>query len=492
MATSRPAGVIAARAPLSSGALVPLVGGLGIALGLVILLVGPLWIGAAALGLAVVAIILRSPYIGLLGYLAIEYIRPGEMFPTLGAAHIQRLAGLVLLVSVAVLQVIRELRRRRGIGVATAPPLISTDGQSLALLALLGVMFASVATAHWKSMSLASAIEFGKTVLAYLLILYLVRGQRQARHLLWLFVAIVGWHAVWAVHGYLAGSSVTFAQNMYRATGPNNLLGEPNALASLLASATPVMAYLALAERSRLLKVVAVSLMVIAVWGVIFTASRAGVVALAGVALYVVLNSRRRILVLGMLAVGAALVWLAMPQDNRDRILSIARYEQDASALGRLEAWAAARRMFAERPLLGVGIGGFMAAHGDLYSRASAPSYLDSHSLFYQVIAEIGLLGLIAFTTFIVLVVRNQMRARRLLSRLSARRSHAYLMLVALGASLLSLLIAGISGHNLFRFTYYLIAALTLVYLREAQDTAAASPVTAVESEPEPWAALRS
>jgi len=485
MAISRPGGVVAVRTPLSSSALAPLVGGLAIALGLAILLVGPFWIGAATLGLAAVAIILRSPYVGLLGYLAIEYIRPGEMFPTLGAAHVQRLAGLVLLGSVAMLQVIRELRRRSRIGVAEAPPLISADSQSLALLALLGVMFASVATAHWRYVSLASAIEFAKIVLAYFLILYLVRGQRQARHLLWLFAAIVGWHAAWAVHGYLTGSSVTFAQNMYRATGPNTLLGEPNALASLLASATPIMAYLALAERSRLLKLVAVSLVLVAVWGVVFTASRAGVLALAGVALYVVLNSRRRILVLGMLAAVAALVWLAMPQDNRDRILSIARYEQDASALGRLQAWAAARKMFADRPLLGVGVGGFMAAHGDLYSPASVPSYLDSHSLFYQVIAEIGLLGLIAFTTFMALVVRNQVRARRLLNRLSARRGHAYLMLIALGGSLLSLLIAGISGHNLFRFTYYLIAALTVVYLREAQATAAASPVAAVEPEPE-------
>jgi O-antigen ligase len=440
----------------------------------------PLALGVLA-GVAVTVIVFRSPFAGLLIYIAIEFIRPGEIFPALDAFHIQGVFGLLLLTALALVWVSHALQRRHGETVAEEAGSLGVEGQSLALLALLGTMFASVATAHSKMSSLISAVEFARIVVFYFVIIYLVRTERQARLVIWLYVLIVGWHAAWAVYGYLTGTSVSFAQNIWRATGSNVLFGNFNALAALVASTVPFAACLVAVERKWGLRILAGAVAVIGAWAVIFTASRAGAVALGAVLLYLVLNSRRRMLALGLAAAVAAGLWLAMPQENRERILSIEHYEQDASALGRLDSWAAARRMFADRPLLGVGIGGFRRAHGDLYSSPYYPSYLDSHSVFFQALAEIGLLGLVAFASFIALVVRNQVRARQVLRRVGAVRSHAYYMLVALGGGLLSMLVSGISANNLFKSSYYLIAALTLVYLRLAwnRQTAWSSEVVA-------------
>jgi hypothetical protein len=63
-------------------------------------------------------------------------------------------------------------------------------------------------------------------------------------------------------------------------------------------------------------------------------------------------------------------------------------------------------------------------------------------------------------------------------------------MLVALGGCLLSMLVSGIAQHNLFKFTYYLIAALTLVYLREADSRVAAPSAETVERPAQPTPAL--
>jgi len=452
---------------------------LALAVALIAALLGLALVGAplpalgALLALAAGALVLRSPYLGLLGYIAIEYIRPGEMSATLGGLHLQRIAALGLLGAVCLVQVTRTLRAREGRAENPPPPLISTNAQSLALFALLGVMFASVLTAHWKSWSLLSALDFAKTVVAYLLILHLVRSERQARGLLWLFALIVGWHAAWAGWGYLTGQSVTYAQGIYRAVSFNTLLGEPNALASLMASALPVLVYLALAERSRPLKLIAIALAPIVVGGIVFTGSRTGVLSVLGVAVYLALHSRRKALAIGAIALMVAMTFAALPQDRRERILSIGNYNEDGSAVGRFRAWQAALQMFADRPLLGVGPGGFMAAHGDVYSSRSHPSYLDAHNLFFQIIAEIGLLGLIAFGTFVALVIRNQVVARRLLRQRGLSGGHAYAMLLALGGSLVSLLITGVAGHTLFRFGYYFVGGLTLVYLRGAKATPA-------------------
>ena len=438
----------------------------GLLLGIGLVLGSVPFVVAVFAGVTAIAIVLRSPYAGLLVYIAIEFVRPGEMFPALEAFHIQGVFGLLLLSALVLAWVSHALRHRDSEAVDEAVPSCGVEGQSWALIALLGTMFASVATAHSRTWSLISAVEFARIVAFYLVIVHLVRTERQARLVIWLYVVIVGWHSAWAVYGYLTGTSVMFAQNILRATGSNVLFSNFNALAALVASTVPFMACLVAVERKWGLRILAAALAVTGVWAVIFTASRAGAVALGTVMLYLVLHSRRRMLALSLAAAVVASLWLAMPQENRERILSIERYNQDASALGRLDAWAAATRMFLDRPLLGVGIGGFRAAHGDLYSSPYSPSYLDSHSVFFQVLAEIGLLGFLAFLAFLALVVRNQVRARRALQRLGATRSHAYYMLVALGGGLLSMLVSGISANNLFKSSYYLIAALTLVYLR--------------------------
>jgi len=477
---ARSDGTLADRPPLRSALQITLFVSVGLLLGIGLVLGSVPFVVAVLAGVTAIAIVLRSPYAGLLIYIAIEFVRPGEMFPALGAIHIQAVFGLLLLGALVLAWVSHALRRRDSEAVDEAVPSFGVEGQSLALIALLGTMFASVATAHSRTWSLISAVEFARIVAFYFVIVYLVRTERQARLVIWLYVVIVGWHSAWAVYGYLTGSSVTFAQNMVRATGPNVLFNNPNTVAALVASTVPFMACLVAVERKWGLRIFAAALAVTGVWAVIFTASRAGAVALGTVVLYLVLHSRRRMLALGLAAAVVASVWLAMPQANRERILSIGHYDQDDSALGRLDAWAAGTRMFADRPLLGVGIGGFREAHWDLYSSPYSPSYLDSHSLFFQVLAEIGLLGLLAFISFIALVVRSQVRARRALRRLGATGSHAYYMLVALGGGLLSMLVGGIFGHNLFRFTYYLIAALTLVYLRIASSWQADSSTEAV------------
>ncbi len=72
---------------------------------------------------------------------------------------------------------------------------------------------------------------------------------------------------------------------------------------------------------------------------------------------------------------------------------------------------AVAARMFLDHPVLGVGSGRFIRFFAD-YSSASGASYLWSHSLYARLLAEQGLVGLLAFLAVVGAVLHAAVRAR--------------------------------------------------------------------------------
>ena len=93
------------------------------------------------------------------------------------------------------------------------------------------------------------------------------------------------------------------------------------------------------------------------------------------------------------------------PDEFVDRITSIKDYDEDESALGRLDAWGAGVRMFADHPFFGVGAGAFSVAYGIQYKppTAIAANWREAHSVYFQVLGEMGMAGI--FTVFGLAVV---------------------------------------------------------------------------------------
>ena len=92
-------------------------------------------------------------------------------------------------------------------------------------------------------------------------------------------------------------------------------------------------------------------------------------------------------------------VWLAMPEQWHERMSSIGEYQQDGSALGRINAWYFAMNV-AKAHLLG---GGFMVFNPAMF-RIYAPNPTDfhaAHSIFFQVLGEHGYIGLTIFLSLI-------------------------------------------------------------------------------------------
>jgi putative inorganic carbon (HCO3(-)) transporter len=173
-------------------------------------------------------------------------------------------------------------------------------------------------------------------------------------------------------------------------------------------------------------------------------------------------KSPRRYVAVPALAGVLVVAWLLMPARYQERLLSLPQYQQDSSSVGRLQAWAAGWKMFTERPVLGVGAGNFSTAHALHYSQLSHPSWLSAHSVYVQVLSELGVLGGICFVALVWVYLRTHRRLRRWLREAGFSQHWAMLVSQALEVSMIATLVTGIWGHNLYRFRYPMLAALTV------------------------------
>jgi O-antigen ligase len=155
-------------------------------------------------------------------------------------------------------------------------------------------------------------------------------------------------------------------------------------------------------------------------------------------------------------------VWAVIPESYQGRFKSIENRENDMSYQNRVRAWHAGWEMFKDYPITGVGTGVFPNANGaEYWPGAGRKIWLQPHSLYVQLLAEQGILGVIAFVAFLISVFSGNLKLRRALKDLKEPPTWASKFPLACTLIFLVLLFTGYSGHSLYRHTWYMMAALT-------------------------------
>jgi len=278
------------------------------------------------------------------------------------------------------------------------------------LLLLIGVLISFLGV-YWVSAYKETLTGLLIELTSYFLILNLSARRREFfLVLIWFlmltgFVSFLGARAYWAHMGdpYFRTSGVT-----------GGIFESGNDFSQLLCMFIPVAVMLARVVRNVWAKSGFWCLGVLFVAVVTMTGSRGGFVGLVVIAVLLAWYSKRRGLALALLPAIAAVFFVLSPGFFVERIQSMTSYGQDESAQGRLAAWAAARRIFVSRPLTGVGLGCFQFAAREYGSGAD----LVAHNSFYQILAELGLVGIVAFVGMIVYALLATHRAA---VRLNAR-----------------------------------------------------------------------
>ncbi len=250
---------------------------------------------------------------------------------------------------------------------------------------------------------------------------------------------------------------------------PETMIADNNQLAVGLLVALPLMNFLRMHSAHRLIRVGLVITMVLTLLAVLGSYSRGALIALAAVAVFFWLRSKRKVLY-GVLVFGAVAGAISfMPQEWVDRMDTIHTYKEDASAESRFAMWHTAWLMAKARPLTGAGFyGTYSRSVVDHFDRNSPARAV--HSIWFECLAENG------FPTLAIwfgITVAGVFGAQRILRRTRghpelawcgdlARMSQVSIIAYLVGGTLLSL------SYWDFYFTLIGVVTATDLYVRRA------------------------
>jgi len=318
-----------------------------------------------------------------------------------------------------------------------------------------------------------------KIFLMLFVTLALIDDKRKLDIFIWTIVVSIGYY------GVKGGIFTVITGGNYRIWGPGGFIGGNNELALALIMTIPLMRYLQVQLTNRWLKIGMTLSMALCALAALGTYSRGAFLGVAAMGAFFWLKSPKKaqwgvlIVIIGVVALSL------LPEQWWDRMNTIKAYDQDASSLGRINAWWMAFNL-AKDNVFG---GGFM-----IYERAIFAIYAPdpnavhaAHSIYFQVLGEHGFIGLFIWLT---IGVTTWMTARSLIKHGNAVPSDS------LAADLGRMLQVGMVGYavtgaflslSYFDLPYNLtvIALVALQFARQgrwndaaAGDKAAPAPST--------------
>jgi probable O-glycosylation ligase (exosortase A-associated) len=252
-------------------------------------------------------------------------------------------------------------------------------------------------------------------------------------------------------------------------------------IALALTMTVPLMRWLQVQSESRWIRrALGIGMLLTAV-GILGAYSRGGLLAIAAMAAFLWLKTRNKLLIgIGMLLLAPALL-MFMPEAWHEKMGTIRSYDEDNSALGRINAWYFAINLAGDRILTG---GGFEAFDPEAFLRwAPDPLHFqDAHSIWFEMLGEQGYFGLFLFMLLWLLTWRTGSQVIRLASGQQTTRWAADLARM-IQVSLVGYWVGGsFLGLAYWDFPYLLMMILVMtrtVLLRQVVPEATADALPA-------------
>lgn len=219
--------------------------------------------------------------------------------------------------------------------------------------------------------------------------LSLLDTRRKLDVFIWVLVVSVGYY------GVKGGLFTLLTGGNYRTWGPGGFIGGNNELALALILVIPFMHYLQVQSSSAWVQRGLLASMALCAVAALGTHSRGAFIGVAGMLVYFWWKTDRKLIWGASLLIVGAAVLATMPDHWWTRMESILTYKQDASAMGRVNAWVAAWHIAKDR-FFG---GGFWVALPwvfEVYAPEGARVAV-AHSIYFQMMGEHGFLGLALF-----------------------------------------------------------------------------------------------
>lgn len=264
---------------------------------------------------------------------------------------------------------------------------------SVILVLLFGWMGLSSALAYFPSASFVRFYDILKVYLMIIMASVLIVNEKQIRAMLWVLALSIGIvSAKGGVFTLLTGGS-------YRVWGPpSSMVEDNNAFAVAAIMIVPLCTFLSSELKNGWVKKGMLAVAVFSVFSALGSHSRGGLLAISAMGGFLWMKSRHKLRMLLALVVLVPAALMFMPEAWFERMNTIENYQEDGSAMGRINAWQTALNV-ANHKLTGAG---FDFANPHVFS-LFAPDPTEprvAHSIYFQILGELGWPGLILFLSF--------------------------------------------------------------------------------------------
>jgi putative inorganic carbon (hco3(-)) transporter len=400
--------------------------------------------------LAVIGTLIR-PYWGLLLLIFCTFVRPQDDRPNIQPLHIEEAITVAVLVATAF-----------------RPLVFLPRGSSIFrelrwFLILLVLMFVSALVNGWTDSSVDQLQDSVTVLIVCVLIVIWIRTEEQIKAVVGLLIGAGLYYFKTTVQ-----SPTYFREDEFTRIGfrGNTNFGNPNFLALLMVIVIFLSLTILGATRSAWLKLLLLSATGSCLFVFLKCQSRGATLAMVAAMIVFWLMQKRKLLTLLALGAGLSLglAFLA-PATYVGRLKTIANYQEDNSAMTRIEMWQRSLQMITSDPILGIGPANFEAVtRGPRFPRG-----MTQHEAYLQVATEAGVPAALLYISLLLGGIHAAWVARRLAS---ANQNLGYIQKIAEGllCAIVAIVVAGFFTGLGYRELVYIILALTYC-AREIAET---------------------
>ncbi len=399
------------------------------------------------------------PYIGALAWAWLSFMNPHRL--AWGAAHDFPFAQIIGLVTIVGLLFSREEKRI---------PLTNVTIVWLLFVLWMNVsyVFALVpefAQGEWERVMKIQLFSF--------VTIMLLPGRERINYFVAVIVASIGFYAV---KGGLYAISTGGTGRVYGPVG--SFIEDNNGLGLAVVIVLPLIVYILSQLKKQWMRFAMMGVVVLSILAVLTTQSRGAFLAVSATVVYLWWRSKKKVMFGAIVLVAAPIFFFSMPQQWHDRMATITTYEEDGSAMGRINAWYFGWNLAVDRPLVG---GGFRAFDPELFQQyAPEPDdFHDAHSIYFEILGEHGFVGLGLFLLLGLLTFRTAGQVIRITQGVEDQE-WANALGRALQASLVAYATGGLFLGLAYWDLYYSLIIITVLlrdHIKRSKE-----PATAVAS----------
>jgi len=403
-------------------------------------------------------------FYGLLTYIFIFYTQIAARIPALSPLRIEFLVGSILLLAIGFKFFSGELN-------------FMENKINLAGLLFFTAAFLTIPFAMVKSLALETFINMFKFSAVYFMIIASITTERRLKIYFYLYLSLVGLIFVEPFINSLFGKGFIWNNGMWRLAGTTSAFGHPNQLGGVASANLPFFFYMMFYVKSKIGKVIYFSLIIMAIRVVMLTQSRTGFLGVLMFGFFVWLFSKSKVLSLILGIFLLIILWQFAPEQTKDRFRTFASIEKvmttDRSEVSDAERsrlastfsrWRLIQRAwtcFLEHPIIGVGLRNFNSYNGRKYGLWHPP-----HNSYLQALAEMGLIGFLAFMYFIIVIFKNLRESKEIQLNFLEDQRFLYYLTKAVTVYFLVRLVVSTFGQDLYANYWWVAAGFAVVIYR--------------------------